>query len=150
VKRLTTVIAVAIVTFAVLLVPGQAQAVTASRYAQQAVHSTNVHRHAHHLRTLKVGACLRKHAARQAQRMANQHRMFHQALKPVLRDCGLTVAGENVAYGFTTGWAVVNKGWMHSAPHRHNILDKRFGYVGIAARRDSRGVWYVSQVLGRH
>lgn len=148
-RRLITILAAVLIAMTVALVPGQAQALTPARYAHQAVHTTNVHRKAHHRRRLKVGPCLRKFAARQATRMARQHRMFHQRLRPVLRTCGLTVAGENVAYGYKNGWSVVNKGWMHSPEHKRNILDRRFGYVGIAARR-SRGVWYVSQVLGRH
>ena len=149
-RRLTIFAVAALVATTVLFAPGSAQALTPERYAQEAFHSTNVHRQAHHLRTLKYGSCLKRYANAQAARMARQHRMFHQKLRPILTKCHLTVVGENVAYGFKTGWAVVNQGWMKSPEHRANILDKRFGYLAIGAHRDSRGVWYVSQVLGRH
>lgn len=149
-KRLIIVLVAVAATAGMLLAPTPADALTPARYTQQAFHSTNVHRSAHHLRTLRYGSCLKRYAEAQARRMARQHRMFHQDLHPVLRACGLTVVGENVAYGYKTGWSVVNRGWMHSPEHRANILDARFGKLAIGARRDSRGVWYVSQLLGRH
>ena len=52
--------------------------------------------------------------------MAKQERMFHQDLQVVLSKCDLHKAGENVAYGFDLGGAVVNVGWMKSPPHRRN------------------------------
>ncbi len=45
--------------------------------------------------------------------MAAQRRMYHQDLEPILRRCGMSMVGENVAYGFTSGRAVV-RGWMDS------------------------------------
>ncbi|MCU7728063.1 CAP domain-containing protein [Actinoplanes sp. KI2] len=38
--------------------------------------------------------------------------------------------GENIARGFSSAYDVVN-GWMHSAPHRANILDCRLHQMGI-------------------
>jgi len=149
-KRLTVTIVTVLAALALVAVPGQAEALTPHRYSAEAFHSTNVHRVAHHERRLKYGPCLKRYANYQARRMARQHRMFHQALRPILRACHLTVVGENVAFGYKNGWRVVNQGWMHSPEHRRNILDKRFGRLAIGAARDSRGVWYVSQVLGRH
>lgn len=134
----------------VLLMPSPAQAVTATTYQHQAFVTSNHQRAVHGRHHLKQGRCLHRYAVRQAQRMANQHRIFHQRLRPVLRACGLELVGENVASGFPNGRAVVNQGWMKSAPHRRNLLDKRFRVLSIGARKGSDGVWYASQLLGRH
>jgi len=38
-----------------------------------------------------------------------------------MRRCNLDAVGENVAYGYSTGLAVVGA-WMRSDGHRHNIV----------------------------
>jgi uncharacterized protein YkwD len=80
--------------------------------------------------------------------MANQNRMFHQDLQRVVTDCGLSYAGENVAYGYDSGTAVV-RAWMNSDGHRANILSRHYRAIGIGARRADDGTWYVAQVFGR-
>ena len=75
--------------------------------------------------------------------------MYHQDLGPVMDGCGLSNAGENVAYGYPSGRAVVRRGWMHSEGHRANILSRDYRLVAVAARRDDGGTWYVAQVFGR-
>lgn len=40
------------------------------------------------------------------------------------------VAGENIAYGYSTPQAVVN-GWMNSEGHRKNILNAGFTQIGV-------------------
>ena len=80
--------------------------------------------------------------------MAVQERMFHQDLGPVLRRCGLSYVGENVAYGYSSGRSVV-AAWMHSEGHRRNILDRQFRLLGIGARQSDDGTWYAAQVFGR-
>jgi uncharacterized protein YkwD len=129
-------------------VPAQAAGPIAT-YQHQAFVATNRHRADHDLVRLRHQHCVQQHAVRQAQRMARQERMFHQRLGPVLRRCHLSWAGENVAYGYPTGRAVVNNGWMRSSGHRANILNRHYRVMGIAARR-ADGRWYVSQVFGRH
>ena len=133
-----------------LAVPSPASAATPEQtYANQAVRATNAVRANHDLGAVKKNACLRKAAARQARRMAAQQRLFHQDLGPLLKRCGLSWVGENVAYGYPTGRAVVRQGWMKSPGHRANILNGQFNRVGIAARRADDGQWYAAQVLGR-
>jgi uncharacterized protein YkwD len=65
-----------------------------------------------------------------------------------MRTCNLVAAGENVAYGYPSGRAVV-RAWMHSPGHRANILSRTYRGMGLAARK-SDGVWYVAQVFGKH
>ena len=127
--------------------PVPAQASAATDYAGAAFRATNERRAAHDLRKLSRGDCLQSFARRQATRMANQHRMFHQDLGPVMRTCHLAAAGENVAYGYPSGRATV-RAWMNSSGHRANILSRNYRGMGLAARK-SNGVWYVAQVFGR-
>jgi uncharacterized protein YkwD len=128
------------------LVP--AAATPEATYQHQAFAATNQQRDRHDRSTLRGQDCVQKYAVRQARRMARQHRMFHQDLRRVVRDCGLSTAGENVAVGYPTGRAVVNAGWMHSEGHRANILNPDFRLMGIGARK-AGGRWYVAQVFGR-
>ena len=126
-----------------------AQAITVADYQRGIFSATNHQRVLHHLTKFRHQTCVQRYAERQAARMARQERMFHQDLQVVLTKCHLHKAGENVAYGFDLGVAVVNIGWMHSAPHRANILDPDFRLLGAGARKGDNGVWYASQVFGR-
>ena len=131
------------------LVPAApAHAQTRDDYQRQSRTVTNDRRTDHDLTPLAKGRCVQKYARRQARKMANQDRMFHQALGPVLEDCDLSAVGENVAYGYPTGRAVV-KAWMQSPGHRANILDPGYRLLGMAMRRSDSGTPYAAQVFGR-
>ena len=54
----------------------------------------------------------------QAARMAAERRMYHQDLGPILRACNLRAVGENVAYGYPSGSAVVAAGWDRAGTAR--------------------------------
>lgn len=134
------------------LAPGPSGAAVASpesTYAAAAVRATNNARAENDRRALRVSDCLRGFAVRQAAAMAESGSMYHQDLGPVMDGCGLSTAGENVAYGYPSGRAVVRRGWMHSEGHRANILSREYRLVAVAARRDAGGTWYVAQVFGR-
>ena len=117
-------------------------------YATKIMSATNTVRTNHARARFAGNLCIKGFAVRQARRMANQERMFHQNLGPVLSKCGLRTAGENVAFGFPTGRAVVFLGWVRSPSHLANILDGHFRLLGSAARRSDDGVWYAAQVFG--
>jgi len=127
-------------------VPAQA-ATPEQRYGNVAHRATNAERDQRDRVDLRKHKCLQRFAVRQAKRMAAQRRMYHQDLGPILRRCGMSMVGENVAYGFTSGRAVV-RGWMDSPGHRANILQPRYRLMGIGARKGG-GQWYVAQVFGR-
>jgi uncharacterized protein YkwD len=126
-----------------------ARTAVATKYARDAFRTTNNQREKHDRSVLRRHDCLQKYARRQARRMANQGRMFHQDLGPIQRDCGMSWVGENVAYGYPTGRSVVREGWMKSPGHRENILRRQFRRMGLAARRGDDGHWYAAQVFGR-
>lgn len=127
--------------------PGPAGASTPSvDYVVSTVKLTNLQRVVHNLPKLSRSDCLKGMAQAQARRMAGQGRMFHQDLSNVQHDCHMGWAGENVAYGFSTGAAVV-QGWMASPGHRANILKRQYRLIGVGAVK-ADGVWWVAQVFG--
>ncbi len=96
------------------------------------------------LAPLHPNQCLHRVAARHAHDMVNRRYFAHttpngwdpgrraQASGYVPRTARWIV-GENIAWGVagaaTAGWVV--NAWMHSPPHRHNILGRQFRDVGI-------------------
>ncbi len=138
---------------AVLAVPAlesPAVALTAAeKYAHSAFKATNANRLENDLEKVTPHKCLRRKAVAQAKKMVNRQEIFHQDLVAVLTSCGMTNVGENVASGFKTGRATVNQGWMKSPEHRINILSPVFKRMGIGARKDDDGKWYVCQLFGK-
>ena len=130
--------------------PAEAASLSAAVYGGQAFRATNHQRATHDRRRFGHSLCLHRFAARQAERMARQERIFHQDLGPVLRRCHMDFVGENVAVGFPTGDSVVDQGWMKSPEHRDNILEPRFRRMEVVARLGADGRWYASQVFGHH
>ena len=148
-SALRTGLAVLLAVLAVASVTAPAQATTVADYQRDIFSATNHQRARHDLAKFRHQDCVQRYAVRQAKRMAKQERMFHQDLGVVLDRCHLHKAGENVAYGFDLGVAVVKVGWMQSPPHRANILDPAFRLLGAGARRGDNGVWYAAQVFGQ-
>ncbi len=126
----------------------QAASQTVARYQKQARVATNNKREARDLVKLRSGKCVQRFARRQARRMANRDRMFHQDIRRVANRCNLSGVGENVAYGYPTGRAVV-RAWMRSEGHRANILNRGYRLLGMAMRRSDNGTPYAAQVFGR-
>ncbi|GAA4677770.1 hypothetical protein GCM10023226_13770 [Nocardioides nanhaiensis] len=127
---------------------GQAARTTPTSYAQQAFAATNTQRKAARRVALGKNACLQRYATRQAKAMARRQSMFHQQLGPIMSACKLSMVGENVAYGYTSGRAAV-AGWMGSPGHRANILNPRYRLLAVGAAQASNGQWYSAQVFGR-
>lgn len=116
---------------------------------EDAVHTaTNLVRLDHDLVKLRKKGCVDRFANRQAKKMAAEDDMFHQDLSKILDACGLSLVGENVAFGYSKAGAVL-KAWMASPGHRANILDARYRQLGVGARKSDEGVWYIAQVFGR-
>jgi uncharacterized protein YkwD len=143
------VLTAVVVSSALWLVPAEASAARATTYADAAFRATNAHRADEGRVQLREGACLTRMAERWARHMARTGRMVHQDLGPIARRCELSMVGENIAMGYPSGRAVVNRGWMHSEGHRANILRREYRLMGIGAARDSDGRWWASQVFGR-
>ena len=144
-----TALAVVLTSLLLSLLPASsAQAQAQDKFQHQARVVTNNIRDNHDVASLEKTTCVQRFARRQARRMANQDRMFHQDLRRVLNRCNLSGVGENVAYGYPTGRAVV-RAWMRSEGHRANILNRGYRVLGMAMRRSDDGTPYAAQVFGR-
>jgi len=100
------------------------------------------------LSPLRTNRCLHRVASRHAHDMVNRHYFAHitpngwdpgrraRASGYVPRAAAWLV-GENIAWGVAgaarPAWVV--RAWMHSPPHRHNILNRHFRDVGIGIAR---------------
>jgi uncharacterized protein YkwD len=100
------------------------------------------------LRPLRTNRCLHRVAARHAHDMVNRRYFAHttpngwdpgrraRASGYVPRAAAWLV-GENIAWGVAGAArpAWVMRAWMHSPPHRHNLLSRHFRDVGIGVAR---------------
>jgi uncharacterized protein YkwD len=100
------------------------------------------------LRALHTNRCLHRVAARHAHDMVNRRYFAHttpngwdpgrraRASGYVPRRAAWLV-GENIAWGVAGAArpAWVLRAWMHSSPHRHNLLSRHFRDVGIGVAR---------------
>jgi uncharacterized protein YkwD len=102
-------------------------------------------RRAHHLRPFRRNGDLSLASQRHAKSMAVHHFFAHgdfvgriRAAHYLKHTHGWTL-GENIAWGtfaYSTPASIV-AGWMHSPPHRANILNRGFREIGLGV---SRGV----------
>ena len=147
-RRLAVLLATTLLTLTGVAAAPSAQAGPETKYARQAFTATNDARADAGLKALRKNRCLQRFATAQARLMAQREEMFHQELGPVLKACGLSGVGENVAYGYGSGRSVVDDGWMNSEGHRANILGSSYRLMAIGARKGHDGRWYVAQVFG--
>jgi len=94
---------------------------------------------------LRVDARLAASAAEQAGAMAGTGGLFHQDLKDEL-DQGWSRVGENV--GFGPNVPAVHRALVASPGHHANLVDPRYGRVGISVHTDDTGRLWVAQVFG--
>lgn len=99
--------------------------------------SANQARAAAGLRPLKWDDALAKAAHQHALKMAQMNQLSHQFPgEPPMQDrakqagASFSLIAENIAQGPTPGG--IHQQWMHSAPHRANLLDPQLNAIGIA------------------
>jgi len=110
---------------------------------------TNAERTARGIHTVKWQSCVDSYAESHARWMAAHRSLVHQSLSPIVRNCHLSAAGENIARGFTSGRSVMNA-WMASPVHRANILRSRYRLLGVGVYHDKYGQKWISQVFGTY
>jgi uncharacterized protein YkwD len=132
--RLFSVLLFVVTVFFWPLVAVDAQQPTAERALFDAA---NRERAAHGLRPLRWDDALASAARDHAMRMVQRNVLSHQfpgelPLQDRARIAGAryTVIAENVAEGSTPD--VIHSSWMHSPPHRANLLGPELNAVGIA------------------
>jgi hypothetical protein len=110
--------------------------------------ATNADRAQHGLGPLRWDPALARAAQTHANQMVRHGELSHQyAGEPDLmtragRDgAHFSTVAENIAVAPTP--QTVESEWMHSPPHRHNILDARLTTVGIGLVRQGNNLWAV-------
>lgn len=115
----------------------------------------NVQRERAGLRALVPNERLMRAAQIEADQMAREGKMAHTlpgapypTLVARLHAAGYAYreAGENIAWQYSAVGSVGS--WMHSPPHRHNILDGEFVETGVGIARGTEGHYYYAQVFG--
>jgi uncharacterized protein YkwD len=123
--------------------PTPAQAGLGARMLKM-VNRVRVH---HDLRPLVRNVDLSHDARRHSRKMARQRRLFHSTnLASRVSSYGATSWGENVAQAGTLRRVRVL--WMHSADHRHNILNRRFDHAGVGVVRSRGWLWVTVAFYG--
>lgn len=101
---------------------------------------------------LKADATLEKAALQQAGYMARAGEMEHTTrlgrdfVSRMKKDKIHGLRAENIAYG-AFGTSKVLDVWMHSPPHRKNMLDARIKRFGLAYVSDGNGRRYWAMVM---
>ncbi|RYF28664.1 MAG: CAP domain-containing protein [Comamonadaceae bacterium] len=128
-----------------------AEAVTTTSWQNQVFDQSNKERKAKGVKVTKRSACLDKYTKSWIKNVyednkltSDDHRTSGSLLK-VLKKCGYSTIGENLAMGQTSGKEVV-KDWMGSSGHRKNLLNKKFSVIGVASIKKG-GKWWTVQLL---
>jgi len=132
----------------VVTVPTAAGAGTRiERYRGKLMDLVNEKRQARGIPRLHIRAGLNDDAQRHSARMARERRLFHTPdLSSKVRTFRPHIWGENVGYGSTMR-QVVNA-WMRSAPHRSNLLNRRFDGTGVGVVRAGGRYWLTMIYIG--
>lgn len=107
-----------------------------SAQARQIFELTNQDRQARGLQPLQWNASLAQAAQAHAERMAQEDDLSHQypgepdvAQRAAQAGAHFQAVAENIASGYSD--RAIETEWMHSTPHRTNILDPRMNALGV-------------------
>lgn len=130
-----------------LLLAGGARA-QAQDAARRIFELTNQDRRAQGLQPLAWNAALAAAAQRHAEMMAREGRISHQypgepevMQRAAQAGAHFNAIAENVAMAPTAG--DVEASWMHSTPHRANILDPKMNALGVGVARRGEDLYAV-------
>jgi hypothetical protein len=131
-----------------ILVQAHAQQDTASR-ARHIAELTNRDREAHGLDKLQWNDSLAAAARAHAERMAEETDLSHEyagegnvGQRAAQAGVHFRAIAENIATGFSD--EQVEQEWMHSPPHRANILDPKLNAIGVGVV-ERGGTLYVTE-----
>jgi len=102
----------------------------------------------HGLRALRLSATTSDYAYRHSRNMCDANTLFHSTTLTT-RIASTTSAsywGENIAYGSTL--RQIRKMWMHSAPHRANILNRHYRRAGVGVYAGRGYLWATVDFYG--
>jgi len=122
---------------------------------EQVVQITNQRRADNGLEPLRADSRLNLAAQRHSADQARLDRMSHVGsdgstfvVRISRTGYPFSTGGENVAAGYPNAKQVM-RGWMNSAGHRANILNRDVTEIGVGAVRSSDGTLYWTMVLAR-
>lgn len=140
---LSTALLSLLLAFGGLLAPPSASATTnrEARLLTQINHSRAVHG----LRPLHARPGLMRYARDHARSMAARGYLFHTSNFNVI--CCWSAIAENIGVNVTV--RSVHRAFMHSPPHRANLLNPRLRAVGVGVVR-SHGQLWVTEIFRRH
>lgn len=103
---------------------------------------TNQSRRARGLHALHMDRRIARDARRHSARMARDGSLFHTPnVTRYLRGRRWHWWGENVGFSYSEDLGSLQRAFMRSAPHRHNILNRAYDRVGIGVERRAERVW---------
>ncbi|MDP9297223.1 MAG: CAP domain-containing protein [Actinomycetota bacterium] len=142
---------IAMMLFTMMLVAGpttvaHASTRTANRnLLLKLINRSRVH---HGLRELKLSATTSDYAYRHSRDMCDADTLFHSTTltSRITSTTSASYWGENIAFASTL--RQIRKMWMHSAPHRENILNRHYRRAGVGVY-DGRGyLWATVDFYG--
>jgi uncharacterized protein YkwD len=125
-----------------------------SKVEQKVLDLTNAERAKEKLPPLKANPLLFAAARKHSENMAKKGELSHDldGKSPFDRITAegylWSRAGENIANGDALTPAGALQVWMHSPPHRANILKADYQEIGIGIARTAKGEVYYTQVFG--
>lgn len=90
----------------------------------------NIERIKRNLPVLLIDKKLNEYAQNHSFKMATDRKLVHSKISVFLKD--YNSCGENIAFGQKTP-EEVTKSWMNSRPHKANILNKQYKFVGFGS-----------------
>ncbi len=105
----------------------------------------NEYRSAAGLPGLRRSSCADASALIHAKAQAKRHAMYHRTLPEIENACKMP-GGENIAFGYRDITQTL-AGWYRSVPHRENMLNPQYTYMGAAVAYSTDGTPYYTQVF---
>ena len=124
----------------------QPHSATAVRIATHFLDATNATREAHGLAPVALSVRMTTLADHHSVKMVRENTLFHNMGLPRVVHNWTTI-GENVGEGPSE--AMIENAFMHSAPHRANILNPRYTQLGVGIVEDSHGDVWVTEDFRR-
>ena len=121
------------------------------RFAERVVTLVNQRRERHHLRRVRLNACVRGFAEGWAGNLVRRNAFEHSNLNRLIDRCDTPYASENIAKvpPDISPRALVRL-WMRSPDHRHNILSRHPTATGVGIRWDAdEDAWVAVQNFAR-
>jgi uncharacterized protein YkwD len=125
-----------------LLAVGTTAAFASAGLRSQMLALTNQSRHAHREHSLRLDHGLSHSARRHSRLMARHGSLFHSSnVTHYLHGKHWRSWGENVGESYETNLASLQRAFMRSPDHRHNVLNRSYQRVGIGVTRRDGRVW---------